>query len=104
MVGMAGFSMSEATIRNQIASAIDVIVQVQRFPDGKRRITSVAELTGIEDMTIQMQEIFRFKQTAVLDDGRIDGSHEATGLRPAFIEHIRLNGGRVDDRLFVPGV
>ena len=104
MVGMAGFSMSEATIRNQIASAIDVIVQVQRFPDGNRRITSVAELTGIEDMTIQMQEIFRFKQTAVLEDGRIDGSYEATGLRPAFIEHIRLNGGRVDDRLFVPGV
>lgn len=104
MVGMAGFSMSEATIRNQIAGAIDVIVQVQRFPDGKRRITSVAELTGIEDMTIQMQEIFRFKQTAVLEDGRIDGTYEATGLRPAFIEHIRLNGGRVDDRLFVPGV
>ncbi len=104
MIGMAGYSMSEATIRNQISSAIDIIIQVQRFPDGKRRVTSVAELTGIEAMTIQMQEIFRFNQTAITEDGRIDGTYEATGLRPTFVEHLRLNGGRVDDRLFLPGV
>ena len=104
MIGMSGFSMSESTIRNQIASAIDIIIQVQRFPDGRRRVTSVAELTSIEGMTIQMQEIFRFNQAAMSEDGRIDGTYEATGLRPAFVEHLRLNGGRVDDRLFLPGV
>lgn len=104
MIGMSGFSMSEATIRNQIASAIDIIIQVQRFPDGRRRVTSVAELTSIEGMTLQMQEIFRFNQTAITEDGRIDGSYEATGLRPTFVEHLRLNGGRIDDRLFLPGI
>ena len=94
MIGLSGFPMSEATVRSQIASAIDIIVQVQRFPDGKRRVTSISEIVGLEEMTVQMQELFRFEQTSTTDDGRVLGDFHATGLRPVFLDKLRVAGAR----------
>ncbi len=92
MIGMAGLSMSEISIRAQIASAIKLIVQLQRFSDGRRRIVSVAEITGMERDVIQMQEIFRYVRTGTANDGQVRGEYVATGLRPAFMEDLQVKG------------
>lgn len=103
MIGLSGFPMSESTVRSQIASAVDVIVQIQRFPDGQRRVTSISEIVGLEEMTVQMQELFRFEQTSTTDDGRVLGDYHATGLRPVFLDKLRVAGAQLDDHLFHPG-
>jgi pilus assembly protein CpaF len=104
MVGMAGFPMSEASIRAHIASAIRIIVQVQRFPDGKRRVTSVSEITGFEGTVIQMQELFRFVRGTSQPDGAVTGEFRATGLRPAFVEALIQAGAEIPPQAFNPGV
>jgi pilus assembly protein CpaF len=104
MVGMAGFKMTEATIRSHIASAIRIIVQLQRFPDGKRRVTSISEITGIEGMVVQMQELYRFVLTAPSRDGVVSGEFRATGLRPSFLDALLLNGAEIPDDAIHPGV
>ena len=88
MLGMTGMPMTVQSIRSQIASAIDIIVQLTRLSDGKRKVTSVAEVTGMEGDVIQMQEIFRFVRTGMEADGKILGHFEATGLRPRFLEDL----------------
>lgn len=104
MVGMAGFKMSEATIRSHIASAIKIVVQLQRFADGKRRVTSISEITGMEGTVVQMQELYRFVLTAPIRDGTVSGEFKATGLRPSFLETLLLNGAEIPDEIFHPGV
>jgi pilus assembly protein CpaF len=104
MVGMAGFTMGEATIRSHIAAAIKLIVQLQRFPDGKRRVTSISEITGMEGPVVQMQELFRFVRTAPLKEGTVTGEFRATGLRPSFLEALVMNGAKLPDAAFHPGV
>jgi pilus assembly protein CpaF len=99
MVGMAGFPMSEASIRSQIASAIKIIVQLQRFADGKRRVTSVSEITGMDAAVVQMQEIFRFQRNP-----QGGGEFRATGLRPTFAEALLENGAELPSHAFHPGV
>ena len=79
MLGMTGMPMTVQSIRSQIASAIEIIVQLTRLSDGKRKVTSVAEVTGMEGDVIQMQEIFRFVRTGMEADGTILGHFEATG-------------------------
>jgi len=86
MIGMAGFEMSPRTIRQQIASAIHVVLQLTRGSDGKRRVVSVQEVTGMEGEVISMNEIFRFRRTSTNEDGTIHGFFEATGIRPKFAE------------------
>ena len=92
MVAMAGMAMTVGSIRSQIASAITVVVQLQRLPDGKRKLTSLSEITGMEGETVQMQEIFRFVKDHVDDGGTIHGSFRATGLRPNFLKELRAYG------------
>ena len=99
MVGMAGFPMTETSIRSHIASAIKIIVQLQRFPDGKRRVTSITEIGGFDGSVIQMQELFRFVRGAE-DTG---GEFRATGLRPAFLDALVLNGATIPEFAFHPG-
>jgi pilus assembly protein CpaF len=99
MVGMAGFPMSEASIRSQIASAIRIIVQLQRFADGKRRVTSVSEITGMDAAVVQMQEIFKFQRNP-----QGGGEFRATGLRPTFAEALLENGAELPSSAFHPGV
>jgi pilus assembly protein CpaF len=103
MVGMAGFSLTEASIRAHIASAIKLIVQLQRFPDGQRRLISVSEVTGMDAGIIQMQELFRFMRTPSRDNDVVSGEFRATGLRPTFLDALVRNGADISDRALHPG-
>jgi pilus assembly protein CpaF len=92
MIGMAGLDISPRSIRQQIASAINVVVQTERMEDGRRRITSVSEITGMEQDVISMQEIYRFRRRGVERDGSIRGEFETTGIRPQVMELIAARG------------
>lgn len=102
MLGMTGMPMTVSSIRSQIASAIQMVVQLTRFSDGRRRITSIAEITGLEGDIIQMQEIFRFKKTGIGKDGKVLGHFEATGIRPRFLEELSAMGVEFPDDYFDP--
>ncbi|MBN9493169.1 MAG: CpaF family protein [Rhizobiaceae bacterium] len=104
MLGMTGMPMTVQSIRSQISSAIDIIVQLTRLADGKRKVTSVAEVTGMEGDVIQMQEIFRFVRTGMEADGTINGHFEATGIRPRFLEDLRAMGIEFPGKYFEPGI
>jgi pilus assembly protein CpaF len=92
MVGMANANMSMRAIRQQVASAIDLFVQVARFSDGSRRITYVTECEGMEGDAVTMQDIFLFEKLGVTEDGKVKGRFKATGVRPKFYEKIRASG------------
>ncbi|MCC2112544.1 MAG: CpaF family protein, partial [Hyphomicrobiales bacterium] len=92
MIGMAGLPMSQTSIRGQIAAAIQLVVQLSRLADGKRRVTSIAEITGMESDIIQMQEIYRYVRESTDADGTIHGRHVATGVRPRFLEELSAHG------------
>ncbi len=100
MVLMAGMDLPTQAIREQIASAINIVVQQSRFPDGSRKITHISEITGMEGGVIQMQDIFLFKQTGYDEQGRVTGNFIATGQVPEFYEHLRARGLEVDMSLF----
>jgi pilus assembly protein CpaF len=102
MVGMAGMPMTQSAIRSQIASAIDIVVQTQRLSDGTRRITSIAELTGMEGEVIQMQEIYRFVRKGLGENGQVLGEFRATGVRPRFAEEAESMGIRFQHGAFDP--
>jgi pilus assembly protein CpaF len=102
MVGMAGLPMAENSIRAQIASAIKLIVQLQRFSDGKRRIVSISEISGMERDVILMQEMFRFVRQGTAAGGDVRGVYTATGIRPSFTEDLRIKGFTVPQNFFDP--
>ena len=102
MIGMAGLPMTVASIRGQIAAAIRVIVQLQRLSDGKRKVTSIAEVTGLEGDIIQMQEIFKFVRTATAPDNSVIGHFQATGVRPRFLADLAAMGIRIPGSYFDP--
>lgn len=101
MVLMAGMDLPIAAIREQIASAINIIVQQSRFPDGSRKITYITEVTGMESGVIQMQDIFRFEQSGYDEDGKVTGEYKATGQVPDFYEQMRKRGLDVDMGMFL---
>ena len=100
MIGMAGLPMTIALIRGQIAAAIRVIVQLSRMSDGKRKVTSIAEITGLEGDIIQMQEIFKFVRTGTAPDGTVIGHFQATGVRPRFLADLVNMGIKIPGTLF----
>src|SRR5471032_1723198 len=102
MIGMAGLPMTIASIRGQISAAIRMIVQLQRLSDGKRRVTSIAEITGLEGDIVQMQEIFKFVRTSTSEDGAIEGHFQATGVRPRFLSELSARGLKVPSTFFDP--
>ncbi|MXO75238.1 CpaF family protein [Altererythrobacter aerius] len=102
MIGMSGIEISPASARAQIASAIDVVVQVARLADGRRRVISLAEVTGMESATITMQEIFRFKVTGRTESNEVIGHFEATGIRPKLLQDAAANGFDLPADLFRP--
>ncbi|MBY6015516.1 CpaF family protein [Qipengyuania gaetbuli] len=102
MIGMSGIDISAQSSRAQIASAINVVVQVGRLSDGRRKIKSLSELTGMEGETITMQEIFRFKMTGRGEDGSVLGHFEATGIRPKFLADAEAHGITLPADLFRP--
>ena len=92
MVGMGGVTMSEILVRQTISRAINLVVQLTRGTDGKRRITSVSEITGMEGSVITQQDIFRFEQKGTDKDGKIIGEYRPTGVRPKVMERIERYG------------
>jgi pilus assembly protein CpaF len=102
MIGMAGLPMTVASIRGQIASAIRLIVQLQRLADGKRRVISIAEITGLEGDIIQMQEIFKFVRTGTAPDNSVLGHYQATGVRPRFLAELATMGIKIPGAYFDP--
>ena len=102
MLAMSGVNLPPRVARAQIASAVNVIVQANRLTDGKRKITSIIELTGMEGDVITMQEIFIYKQTGVDTNGAVKGYFQATGVRPRFVERLKAHGVAVPESLFDP--
>ena len=101
LVLMAGVDLPSRAIREQIVSAIDLIVHVERSQDGRRRVTHVAEVTGLESDVPLLQDIFRF-EVAGFRDGRIQGHHTATGIVPRCAEPIRARGAEIPMHWFHP--
>ena len=98
MVRRPGFDLPVRAIREQIASAINVIVQLERQTDGSRKVTGVQEIQGMEGDTILLQEIFRFR-SQVNSEGKQVGQLEATGLRPKFLDKLKAHGVEVPAKI-----
>jgi pilus assembly protein CpaF len=102
MIGMAGLNLPIKAARQQISSAITALIQIGRLADGKRKVMSIQEITGMEGEVITMQEIFGFRQTGVAADGTVLGHFSATGVRPKFVDRLRAHGVMVPEALFDP--
>lgn len=100
MVGLTGLSIGLKPLRQQIASAISVVIQIARLSDGKRKLISLQEITGMEGDVIEMQEIFRFRQAGVAASGAVQGSFQATGIRPRFCDRLAARGAPLPEHLF----
>ena len=102
MIGMAGVSISPNVIRQQIAAALDLIVQTERLSDGRRAVISVQEITGMEQNVVNMQEIFQFKRLGADENGKVQGEFRATGIRPMMMQRIKERGVALDEGVFDP--
>ncbi len=103
MVAMSGINLPSRPLRAQIASALDLVIQLERHEDGRRRIVSLQEINGVEGDIITMSEIFRFEREGIDRDGKVLGRLMATGLVPRFYEKIRKRGLDLDIQVFQPG-
>jgi len=100
MILLSGTNLPDRAMREQISSAIDVIIQASRMSDGSRRVTSITEVTGTESDMVQLQEIYRYKRTGVTEEGVVLGKFESTGVRPLFAERLQLAGVVLPSDLF----
>ncbi len=92
MIQMTGMRLSDRAMRQQVAAAINLVVQVARLSDGTRRLTAISEITGMEGETITMQEIFQFERTGIDSQGQVIGRFRPTGIRPRFAERLKASG------------
>ena len=92
MVAMGNMNLNEKSVRQQIASAITIVVQAERLSDGTRKVTSISEITGMEENVISMQEIFTFSKKGIGPDGRVIGVFQPSRIRPRFLERLRIAG------------
>jgi pilus assembly protein CpaF len=92
MVAMSNLNLPERTVRQQIASAIAIVVQVSRLSDGTRKVVNISEITGMEENVISMHEIFSFNRKGIGPDGKVVGSFQPTQIRPKFLERLRVSG------------
>jgi pilus assembly protein CpaF len=100
MVGMASANMGARSIRQQITSAVDMIVQIARFSDGTRRVSAITEVVGMEGELMTMQDVFVFEKTGVNEKGRVLGRFRATGIRPKFYDRLRSAGIQIPASVF----
>jgi pilus assembly protein CpaF len=100
MVAMSGVDIPQKSVRNQVASAIDVVIQLERLSDGKRKLTSFQEVTGMEGEMVTMQEIFTLERKGIDSERRVLAEVVPTGIRPRFAERLRLAGIDLPDTLF----
>ncbi len=92
MVAMGSLNIPDSAIRRQIASAIDVVVQVSRLSDGTRKVIALSEITGMEGDIVSMQDIFVFRKRGIRDNGEVSGEFVPTGIRPKFAEKLQVSG------------
>jgi pilus assembly protein CpaF len=104
MVLFSGVELPEKTIRSQISSAVHILVQVSRLSDGSRRVTHITEIVGTEGNTIVMQDIFKWEQQGIDENGKVIGHHIASGVRPKFAERCKSKGINLPLNLFDPSV
>ena len=102
MVLMSGMELPSRAIREQIASAVDVIIHESRLSDGSRKVVAISEVTGLEGQNVVMQDIFTFRQSGVDERGRVQGVFRPTGAVPTFYEHLRSRGLSLDPAMFDP--
>ncbi len=102
MIGMAGLEIAPRSVRQQIASAINIVIQTERMDDGRRRVVSIAELVGMEEDVITLQEIYRFRRKGRSTDGSVLGDYETTGVRPKFMEVLASRGIELPPEMFAP--
>ena len=102
MIGMSGVDISPRAAQSQIASAINVVIQIERLIDGRRRVVSLSEITGMEGETITMQEIFRYRISGFSEEGVLQGRFEATGIRPRFLDITAAYGISLSPEIFRP--
>ena len=100
MVAMGNMNLPEKSVRQQISSAISIVVQATRMSDGTRKVTSIAEFTGMEENVISMQEIFFFNKKGIGPDGKVIGSFQPTRIRPKFLDRLRVSGIMLPPSLF----
>jgi pilus assembly protein CpaF len=100
MILMANLDLPSRAIREQIASAVHVIIQVSRFSDGTRKVTHISEVSGMEGQVVTMQDIFRYEQTGVDSEGRVKGAFRSTGIRPRFAERFESLGIQLAANIF----
>ena len=100
ILGMAGMQTDVRSIRQQIAAALTVVIQVSRLSDGQRKITSVQEISGMEGEVITMQEIFKFEQTGLSAESKVQGRFVATGIRPQFVQRLHTRGIDLNPSMF----
>jgi len=100
MVSMANLNIPEHAVRQQIASAIHAVVQIARLSDGTRKVITISEITGMDDDSIAMQDIFSFDRSGIDESGRVRGVFRATGIRPTFADRLATSGARLRPALF----
>ena len=102
MVLMSGMELPSRAIREQIASAIDIVVHESRMSDGSRKVVCISEVVGLEGQQVVMQDIFEYKQTGLDDKGKVIGQFMPTGSMPTFYEHLKSRGLHIDPSVFDP--
>jgi pilus assembly protein CpaF len=100
MVSMANLNIPDHAVRHQIAAAIHAVVQIARLSDGTRKVITVSEITGMDETTVAMQDIFSFDRTGIDENGKVRGAFRATGLRPKFADRLATSGARLRPALF----
>jgi pilus assembly protein CpaF len=100
MVAMSNLNLPEKTVRQQIASALTIVVQVSRLSDGTRKVISIHEITGMEENVISMQEIFTFNKKGIGPNGKVLGSFQPSHIRPRFLDQLRTAGIFLPPSLF----
>jgi pilus assembly protein CpaF len=103
MILMAGLELPQRAIREQMASAVHMVIQIARLPDGTRKVTTVAEVTGMEGQVVTMQDLFRFDQKGIDSEGHVVGEFHFTGIHPQFAEKFKLAGIELPQDIFGPG-
>jgi len=100
MVAMSGLSLTERTVRQQVASALNIVVQVSRMSDGTRKVMSVSEITGMEESIISMQDIFVFQKMGIGPNGKVIGAFRPTRIRPRFLDRLQVAGIQLAPAIF----
>jgi len=103
MILMAGLELPMRAIREQMTSAIHMVIQIARLPDGTRKVTAVSEITGMEGQVVTMQDLFRFEQKGIDSEGHVVGEFRFTGIHPQFAEKFKLAGIQLPQDIFGPG-